>query len=355
MRGTRPHLRRIAPIAIAALVALWPPLRVEARPEVEFKKGVALAEIHPGHGAATFAAALEDIRGLGADWTLIPVFGFTDSAAAPGVDPDFESIGVAEYRRFVAGIIRDAHRRGLSVLLIPYVNLRTDNGTDWRGSLRPPDWDAWFLSYESFITGWADFCRKEKVEMMAVGAELISTESRTRAWRRIVATVRARYPGRLTYSCNWDHYRAVEFHDDLDVLGLSGYYSLPFDAPMTAEAVESNWREIRAELIQFSHQIDRRLLFTEIGYPAMRGAARDPWNYTIQGEPDPGEQARSLSAFFRVWAGTPELDGVFIWNYSPIRGGALDTSYSINGKPASAVVRSWFRHRTLPEASAGGR
>lgn len=342
--GHRGFGRRARPVmALLVLFLTAGAGRAGAPPRLDFYRGVALAEIHPGHPASAYREALGEIRRLGADQVLLPVYGYVDSASAPALSADWEPpCDLATYRTFVAGLAREAHRQDLEVLLIPYVNLRADADREWRGTLRPPDWPAWFRSYEAFLNGWVDLAIQEKIEMLAVGAELVSSERQTALWRGLIERVRRRYHGVILYSFNWDHYRPAAFHDALDYVGLSGYYSLPTGAPLTESAVEENWREVRDELLAFSHEVDRRILFTEIGYPSVAGGARDPWNYLMTGPADAPGQARALSAFSRVWHRPPELAGVFFWNWSPFRGGWDDRSYSLNGKPAASVVRAWF-------------
>ena len=62
----------------------------------------------------------------------------------------------------------------------------------------------------------------------------------------------------------------------------------------------------------------------------------------MKGPVDTAGQEEAISAFVHVWRDTPELSGVFFWDYSPVRGGAKDPSYSIRGKPAEAVIRRWY-------------
>lgn len=318
--------------------------RSEGAPAAGRIRGVALPEIHPGHGIEPFRGALAEIVALGADHVLIPVYGYVDSAASPEVDDTFEPpVGPDAYRAFVRDVVREAHAAGLRVLLIPYLNLRVDHDVDWRGNLRPPDWERWFRSYERWLGAWTRLARTERVEMFAVGAELVTAEAHPERWRALIRRTRKLYSGTLLYSANWDHYREVRFTDRLDLIGLSGYYSLPWDAPGTFDALRATWDEVRADLLLFAQEIDRPILFTEIGYPSVTGAFREPWDYLRAGPPAPDEQARSLETFIAAWRNTPELRGAFVWNYSPFRGGPEDTSYSIRGKPAAESVRRWFR------------
>ncbi|TPW18098.1 MAG: hypothetical protein FD129_117, partial [bacterium] len=251
-------------LAIVIWLLASPVLPASASPAAGPIRGVALAEIHPGRGLAPFLAALDDIRQLGADWVLLPVHGFVDSAAAPTVDEEWEPpVDMEAYRRFTGAIARAARDRGLSVALIPYLNLREGTPADWRGNIRPADWPAWFASYERFLDGWVEVARAGKIQILGIGAELVTSESHEAEWQALIRRVRARFTGRLLYACNWDHYRETPFLESLDIVGLSGYYSLAYDAPLTEQAITELWLEVRAELLTWQKEIDRPFLFSE--------------------------------------------------------------------------------------------
>ena len=50
-----------------------------------------------------------------------------------------------------ADAVRLAHDRGMSVVLLPILFIRETGPDDWRGSLAPSDWSAWWRAYEEFI------------------------------------------------------------------------------------------------------------------------------------------------------------------------------------------------------------
>ncbi|HEX7879845.1 MAG TPA: hypothetical protein VF720_10570 [Candidatus Eisenbacteria bacterium] len=338
--------------ALASLVALacWSgPARTPSGHHDDRIRGVALAEIHPGRPLSAYRHALDDIRSLGADWVLLPVFGYVDSASSPGIDTDWErGYSMATYRRRVAEVVREADERDLAVALVPYLLLRTGQEQDWRGTLAPDDWPAWFRSYRAFLDGWISLAVSARVPLLAVGAELASSEAREAEWRSLIAHVRSRYQGRLFYSCNWDHYEETTFLDALDVVGVSGYFSPDHDVTATDAALDAMWMEVRRAMLTWQERMDRPFFFTEVGCPSIKGAASHPWNYQAPGPADPAEQARALAAFCRAWHDRPEPEGVFYWNWSPFRGGISDRSYSIRRKPAADIVRGCLARPATP-------
>jgi len=329
--------------ALASLLALacWTGLaRTPSGHHDGRMRGVALAEIHPGRPLSAYRHALDDIRALGADWVLLPVFGYVDSAGAPGVDTDWErGYSMAAYRKRVAEVVRAADERDLAVVLVPYLLLRVGQEHQWRGNLEPPDWPAWFRSYRGFLEHWISLADAEGVALLAVGAELASSEAQETEWRSLIAFVRSRYHGPLFYSCNWDHYEETPFLDALDLVGISGYFSPEYDEPTDDRVLDAMWVEVRRAVLTWQERVDRPFFFTEVGCPSIEGAARHPWNYLAEGRADPIEQARALASFCRAWHDRPEPAGVFYWNWSPFRGGPSDRSYSFRRKPAADIVR----------------
>ncbi|MEZ4434607.1 MAG: hypothetical protein R3F65_19565 [bacterium] len=244
----------------------------------------------------------------------------------------------------VRRIIRHARARGLHVMVFPILWVERRAIGEWRGTLKPADEGAWWASYRRFILHYARLAAVEGADLLSVGSEFASLEDRTDRWRALIADVRRVFPGRLLYSANWDHYVEVTFWDHLDYIGLTGYYRLTQSTDASLAELTAAWAAIKNRLLAWQATIDRPLVFTELGYPSLDGAARDPWDYTARATPDPDEQRRAFAAFARAWTDTPALAGALFWNaWGPTDG--RNTWYTVWGKPAEAEVRAWLRHR----------
>ncbi|HKY33505.1 MAG TPA: hypothetical protein VJV23_13305 [Candidatus Polarisedimenticolia bacterium] len=244
----------------------------------------------------------------------------------------------------LAGAIRAARRAGMTVLLMPILYVDRMEEGEWRGTISPPDWTAWFAAYERFILHYARIAQREQVEYFAVGSELCSTESRREEWAVLIAGVRRVYAGKLTYSANWDHRRGIAFLDKLDLLGMNAYFELAGDDGKggdSEEALHAAWGPIREEIEAWRRQTGLDIILTEVGYPSRAGGLADPWNYEAPGPPDPAAQLRGYRAFRRAWQGDPHLHGVYFYLWWG-EGGPGDTGYTPRGKPAEAVVRDWY-------------
>jgi len=225
-------------------------------------------------------------------------------------------------------------------MLFPIVDVRVRKPLEWRGTLKPASWTLWWRSYRRFILHYAKLATAGAT-MLCVGSELVSTEHMRDRWRRLIDEVRGVYQGRLLYSANWDHYEPVSFWDLVNLVGLTAYYSLTSSREATETQMLDEWVDVRDQLVDWSRRVGRRIVFTEVGYPSIDGAAVYPWDYTRGGKSDPEEQRRAYRSFTRAWTGVQNLAGVFFWNWYG-EGGITDTNYTPRNKPAQNVVKRWF-------------
>ena len=353
-KGKGRHLRTAelgVLVALLAIVAI-PGSTGRTTAREPFQKGMVLG-IFSKTDPDYFRRNLEEIQKLGVDSISLIVpkvqkdvhsTGFYDD---PWVTPSNESLRLA---------IREAHRRGMKVLLMPIVYLEVLRDGEWRGTIEPADWGAWFDAYESMIGGYALLASEEQVEYFSVGSELCSTERMKGRWERVIRKVRRIYPGRITYSANWDHLEPVSFGRRLDFLGMNAYYEVGKDSASEPGAMVGRWRVIQKEIRSWrSLNGDKPLVITEVGYPSRTGAGVDPWNYFGEGSPDPEAQRKCYEAFVAAWNGETMLAGVYFYLWWG-EGGLQDRDYTPRGKPAQRVIESWYlgegksgRVSSLPE------
>ena len=90
---------------------------------------------------------------------------------------------------------------------------------------------------------------------------------------------------------------------------------------------------------------DRPVLFTEIGYRSIEGAAIEPWNSTVRRSIDLQEQVDAYEALFETFWDQPWFAGLYVWDWRPRHGsagGSTDDHFSPQNKPAEDVLRTWF-------------
>jgi glycosyl hydrolase family 113 len=240
-------------------------------------------------------------------------------------------------------VIRQAHSLGLHVLVFPILRLEIRNEKDWRGVIDPSDLGAWWKSYEKFTLHYAEVSASEGVELFSVGSELLSREEETGRWEDLIEKIKKVYPGKLLYSANWDHYQHPHFWKSLDYIGITAYHELSKTKTPTLSELKKKWQEIQKELLTWKKNYpDRKLIFTEIGYPSIDGTSVYPWNYYLEGDIDIEEQALCYRAFIDSWKKSKDLSGVFFWVWWG-EGGPQDKSYTPRGKPAAAWLKKWYK------------
>jgi hypothetical protein len=127
---------------------------------------------------------------------------------------------------------------------MPVVLLDKPIGTEWRRHHPSDNWDDWLDSYREMITHFAWIAEGNGVNVLVVGSELVSTEGKTEEWTKTIKAVRAIFKGQLTYSSNWDHYTAVTFWNQLDLIGMNSYWKLGKDHNATVNDIQDHWKAI---------------------------------------------------------------------------------------------------------------
>lgn len=288
---------------------------------------------------------LRSIAELGATGVVLPVLWTSRSVESTTIAPFSYGIPQSEYDRATVRIAERAHARGLAFELRPIVRLERIAPGEWRGTLRPEDWPSWWTSYRAFILHHAETAESARAEIYCIGSELGSTEHDRDRWLRLIRDVRRIYHGRVIYSANWDHYESVTFWDHLDGVGLSAYFELSDEPSASQEDLNTAWRAHRDRILAWSRPMGKPLYLTEVGYPAQASAPVHPWDYTASGPPDPAAQARCFRAFTEAWLSPPDLAGVTVWIWDHRKSGIADASYSIEDKPAEAILRGFFHER----------
>lgn len=307
-----------------------------ARPD-PFQRGVCWVA-----GRFVEANDFEPLARVHASWISQTPFGW--QAAAGDTEIWVATSGHVLWGESDEGLIettRLAHARGIKVLLKPHLWLRRG----WPGEIamqRESDWKAWFAAYRRFLLHYADLAERSGIEALAVGTELGGTTRREAEWRALIAEVRTRYRGSLTYCANWsEDVGHVAFWDALDWIGVQAYYPITERSAPSMDELLSGWRKPVAALKALSERTKRPVVFTEIGYHALDTAASRPWEWRLEGRPSEETQARCYDALFRVAEANPWIRGIYIWKWFPHHeraGGPGHTDYTPQRKAAERVL-----------------
>lgn len=320
-------------------------------------RGVCYAHMYrgPGYGSPGSATQLAELRTLGVDWLSVTPFGFVASAASGAVEGVEEMMAKARAQAWVKNnqaqpetdeIVRAElaldKKAGFRTQLKPHLWMMDGS---WRGKLHrdsPEAWAEFWASYEAWILHYAEMAAAEKVDMLVVGVELDHTTQPFEAeWRSLIAKVRARYDGLLTYSANWDAYERVPFWDALDYVGVQFYPPLA-DAAGGTDAAWGERLEVSLQALdRISERTGKAILLTEVGYRAVRGTEVSPhtWPDPKAREVDERAQARAYGVLFRGVARHPSVQGLFVWKwYTDPAGDEGPAGFSPRGYLAEAVL-----------------
>jgi glycosyl hydrolase family 113 len=310
---------------------------------VPYQRGMTLADWgHDAYRPKPTVRELKRLRKLGVDTvTILAVWTQSNLHSA-----DIAPHGVAVQDKRLIAAIRAAHRLHMRVLLRPYVDLLDGN---WRGQIKPADYEAWFTNYDKFILRYAKLAQRQRVEGFCVGSEMGSLSvNYPKHWRALVAGVRQRFSGFVTYQANWGDAEIpyISWWDAVDVISVSAYYELAKSFGYSADDLVASWGPTYDQLQAISASVGRPVMFGEIGYRSVKGSAMEPWNTTSQLPRDAQDQAISYLAAFRVWYRAPFFRGFEWWYSSPH---ATASRYPggdhVPSGPARAVLSEWYHTR----------
>jgi hypothetical protein len=169
-------------------------------------------------------------------------------------------------------------------------------------------------------------------------------------WLSLIQEVRAIYPGPLTFAANWDAYDKCGFWDQMDYLGVDGYF--PLQQGSDLGSLIRGWEPYLAALRAFHNRWNKPLLFTEIGICSHKGAQTEPWDYQRQDSVDTQLQKNYFEAFIDVFEPESFFAGFLQWNWEldPKAGGPRDIGGTVQGKPAQQLLRGYFRQENKKKA-----
>jgi hypothetical protein len=285
-------------------------------------------------------AALQRMAAEGSDHVAIFTQWFLPDRTASALAPDLMR---TPSDASILHAMTTARELGLKVTLKPQVGI---HGGGWIGAARPADAADFWRRYSAMMLHYAELAQRGGASMLVVGTEMATMSGDQERWRALIAAVRAQFDGLLTYAANYDEYQRVPFWDALDFIGIDAYFPLaePADPSPAADRIAAAWskRGYLDSIARFSARFGKRVVFTELGYRAIRSAAVRPNVWQTQGPTDTAAQANAYAAFYAAVARQPWLEGVYWWAVNP--DGSPPQDYDPSGKPAEKVVaRENFR------------
>lgn len=292
--------------------------------------------VSPGHpfGTASAKRSLRAAKQMGAKAVAIIPFLWQPHPSSADITrgndmPDDE----------IRAAIRQARALGLAAVVKPHIWVPQS----WAGAIEPQSeeaWRRWFAAFRAAIERIARLAAEENADAFSIGTELSKTTHRPE-WIAMIAAVRAAFPGTLLYVAhNADEAEQVPFWGRLDMIGVSLYPPLGDDADQAGRIATMQASAQRLEAI--SQRSGKPVLVAEIGLRSAEGAAKKPWESAEEraAKPDPRLQADVIADWLEALK-QPAIEGVLVWRWfsDPAAGGISDTDFTVQGKPAQAVLR----------------
>ena len=270
-------------------------------------------------GTDLMVETMAKLKAMGVNWVTIHPYGGISGNGNVGrgmIDRLYQE------SRWLTRAIDEAHALGLKIMIKPHIAY-WGSPFGWRGEIEfhsDEDWDRFFYTYNQWITKVAEVTRN--ADAFVVGTELDRTVHFEDQWRAIIGNIRALTDAPLTYAAGWDRYEEVHFWDDLDVIGIQAYFPLAdHEDPPSQQALDEAWSELADRLEGYADKLNRKILFTELGYNRSLHAAVRPWEYRQhRGADAEAIQVRCTRAALAALERSDVLVGAFMWKWFPGEG-----------------------------------
>ncbi len=267
---------------------------------------------------------IQQIDEVGINWISQTPFGWMRGHDHPSVILNNERAWWGESDRGLIHTAELARESGIKTMLKPHIWLRGTDGK-WRSDIEmksEEEWQEWFASYTNFILHYAKLAEDNAMDMLCIGTELYqTTRQHPDRWRKLIREIKKVYSGKLTYAANWyKEYEEITFWDELDYIGIQGYFPLSRRTEPKKEELLKSWNRHKRSMQRISRRYGKPVLLTEIGYKNTSDSAISPWTWPQHLENEKiavsdDTQRRCYEAMFESLWYEPWLQGIFIWKW----------------------------------------
>lgn len=258
----------------------------------------------------------------------------------PHLELGFRRLSEAERKILSAG--SESERQGLQAAIE-----KERAAAGWHGDIEmksDADWRLWFQGYSAYLLGHARSAAEAGASAFCVGREIDRTVlGREDLWRALIAQVREVFQGRLVYSAHHDTFDRLPIWDALDMIGVSAYPQVETDLPPRMSAVREGWSAFVARCDALASRVGRPLAWTEVGYPAVDTAAREPWREDTS-EANVILQSELLGVALEAAKRSRTIRGTCVWLWEGVSDPPFrDRSFTIQDKPAAFAMAAAYR------------
>src|SRR5262249_32895396 len=148
-------------------------------------------------------------------------------------------------------------------------------------------------NYKTMMLDYAHLAANDHADMLCIGCEYdsLTGPAYRSQWLDIINSVRAIYKGPITYAGDYLSAKNVSFWDSVDMIGVDAYNPLSNPPDPTVAQLEKAWNSVPSASwlaadsnnmspVDFYHSLsttyNKPVIFTEIGYQSVSGAAENP-------------------------------------------------------------------------------
>lgn len=296
-----------------------------------------------GSSSPISAQDVNPIIEMNANWVTLMPYGFVGNDGKVAFNSSWQWWG--EKNEGIRKTIELCQAANLKIMLKPQIWMMNAYTGDYKLDSEKK-WVIFENSYRDFILNFLDIAVEKKLEMFCIGTEWREfIAARPSFWKKLIQTIKLKYTGDLIYAANWDDYEAVPFWSELDYVGVNGYFPLSYDSDPKLADLVIGWQVHSKKLKSFSTKTKKKIIFTEIGYRSILGAATRPWEHGTKGKYAPVVQDRAFQALFSVVWKETWLEGMFIWKWyhdHAKQGGVDDLDFTPQNKPAAETIKSYW-------------
>jgi len=241
--------------------------------------------------------------------------------------------------------IQYAQELNLKVMVKPQMWVA---GEGWPGDFEmetEEQWSHWEEDYQDYILTYADLADSMGVDMFCIGTEYRKVvQQRPDFWIDLIAKLRSRFKGKLTYAANWDNFENVSFWTELDYIGIDAYFPLSDSKTPEVRELTRKWEPIVDQIEELSEKVDKPVLFTEYGYRSVDQTANGHWDSNEELEINMEAQKNAYEAIYQALYPKSWYHGGFLWKWFPHNdkaGGLSDSRFTPQNKPAIEIIKKY--------------
>lgn len=285
---------------------------------------------------------------LNANYAAIMPFALLKDLNNPSVDFNSDRQWFGERIQGTKQYIKELQKKNIAIMLKPQIWVMKGEFTGNIIMTNDADWLTLEETYSDYILTYAKVAQENKATIYCIGTELeLFVKNRPEYWKGLIQKVKAIYKGKLTYAANWDEYPKTTFWNELDYVGIDGYFPLSDAKTPKVPVLKEKWQKHKVAMKKHSDSLQKKVLFTEFGYRSVDYTAAKPWevdynktSVNLEG------QVNTIQALFEELWYEEWFVGGFVWKWFIDHenvGGVDNPRFTPQNKPAEETIRAFYK------------